>query len=576
MGIGYSSPLLAVSFSNATVEANLDGFLESRCAGWLDYDRDGNLDLIVGCEYGANRLHRNNGDGTFTDVSDEAGIPDQEGIWGLNFADIDNDGFQEIYLSDRAPDTVSAGRNTLLYNTGQGNFIDISEPSMANVAGGGIAACFAPLDKNSYIDLFIPNQYYPSTQYPHVLLNTGSSTFLDYTTSFGLYFRNWWDVPIVFDYDNDRGLDLFCTMDYHGNAMFKEYAYSYFVDVSDSLNFQTPCGYGATIGDVNNDGWFDLYITNWHNYYDNLFLRDSTGGYVDVTYEWGAQGNYWTSAPHFADFDNDGWEDLFVAAAGEGNKFYRNIAGTGFADETQESGMYNLGYNWGASVGDYNNDGFLDIYVPEYYYSAHGGRLYRNDGNGNSWIKFELQGENSNRDGIGARLYLVSPSTRQTRQVIAGSGFGSQNSLIQHFGLGPDGEASSLTIIWPSGEIDYFENIPANHMFICEEGAGLVAVTDDVALLPLEFRITNIYPNPFNSSARIQIEVESSSYLSIEIVDILGRKICDLFSGEAVVGQKTLIWSGFDDQGRAVSSGVYFCRARNADQMVSAKLTLVK
>jgi hypothetical protein len=365
-------------------------------------------------------------------------------------------------------------------------------------------------------------------------------------------------------------------MDYHGNAMYKEYAFSIFIDVTDSMNFQTPCGYGATIGDINNDGWFDMFITNWHNYTDNLFLRDSTAGFIDVTNSWGAFGNDWTSAAHLADFDNDGWLDLYVSGAGTGNKYYRNEFGTCFIDETEESGMTNYAYNWGASVGDYNNDGFLDIYVPEYFYSGNGGRLYRNNGNSNNWIKFKLSGQISNRDGIGARLFLASPSTRQTSQVIAGSGFGSQNSLIQHFGLGQDAIVSTLTIVWPSGRTDQFEMIPAGNSYIVEEGSGIVNIEDDSIILPSDFRISNIYPNPFNNMARIQVEVTKEMNLTIDIIDILGREIKLLHTGRIDPGTKSIIWDGTDEQGSQVSSGTYFCRVRSLDRVISERLSLVK
>ena len=563
-----------ITFTNVTTLANLDGYPYSRASAWFDYDRDGYQDLVVGSELGYNRLHRNNGDGTFTDVTQEAGIPFQPGIWGVNFADIDNDGYQEIYFSDRAPDTVSEGRNTLLLNTGHGDFIDISDTSGAGVPGGGIAACFAPFSKGYNIDLFVPNQYYPNVEFPFFLTNNGGITFTDRTEQVGLHLRDWWDVPIVFDFDNDSQLELFCTKDYHGNSMYEYVPGGQFTDISDSINIQTPCGYGATIGDINNDGYFDLYVTNWHDIYDNLFIFNGTY-YDDETWAWHARGNTWTSAAHFADFNNDGWLDLLVMGAGTGNKYYENDAGTEYVDRTAQSGLSNYNYNWGMSIGDYDNDGFLDIFMPEYIHSSNGGRLYHNNGNDNNWFKVELEGRRSNRDGIGARIYVESDSFRQTRQVIAGSGFGSQNSLIQHFGLGQDSSIHYLSIQWPSGINDIYADLGVNQTLHAIEGE-IVSVDDAPLQTPAEFHLGSFYPNPFNAGTRASLDVFKSSYLDIEITDILGRRVKKLHQGMIEPGQRALYWDGIDEDGIHSHSGIYFCTASDGETTESARIVLIK
>jgi hypothetical protein len=566
----------AVTFSDVTSYSNLDNYPLARCSAWIDYDRDGHLDLIVGSEYGNNRLHRNNGDGTFANVTEEAGVPHRSGIWGVNFADINNDGFQEIYLSARAPDTFSAGRNILLLNNSGTCFTDISEISGANAPGGGVAACFAPFDKNAYIDLFVPNQYYPDMEYPYLLINMMDNTFEDQTTQYGLYILDWWDVPVVFDYDNNRVLDLFCTKDYHGNSLYKRTWGSHFEDWTDSLNIQTACGYGATIGDVNNDGWLDLYLTNWHNLTDNLFIYDTSGSYINMTLEWNVPGNIWTSAPHFADFDNDGWLDLVVMAAGSGNRYYRNVNGAGFEDNTLESGLTNSSYNWGASIGDYNNDGFLDIFVPEYIHSPNGGRLYRNNGNENNWVQIELIGTNCNRDGIGARLWLNSQSTRQTRQVMGGSGFGSQNSLIQHFGLAQDTVINFLEIWWPDGTTEIYEAISINQLITIVQGGTLYINQGRRIVAPESFQLRKAYPNPFNYAIEFEIEVLRTTFISVEINDILGRKARCIFEGSLDPGTFRCFWDGSDSKGINVTSGIYFVRISNGIDVDIEKVTLVK
>lgn len=570
------SPATAITFSNVTSPSNLDNYQLARCSAWIDYDRDGNQDLIVGSEYGYNRLHRNNGDGTFANVTEEMGIVQRSGIWGVNVADINNDGFQELYFCARAPDTVTAGRNILLLNNGGTCFYDISELSGTNVPGGGVAACFAPFDKDAYIDLFVPNQYYPNMEYPYLMLNMMNNTFIDNTYRFGLNMPDWWNVPVVFDYDNDRGLDLFCTKDYNGNSLYKEIEHSHFQNITDSANIQTPCGYGVTVGDVNNDGWFDLYITNWHNLTDNLFIYDTTERYINKTNEWNVPGNIWTSSPQFADFDNDGWLDLAVMAAGTGNRYYRNLNGTGFEDNTLGSGFTNNNYNWGASVCDYNNDGFLDIYMPEYIHGANGGRLYRNNGNGNNWVKIELVGISCNRDAIGTRLWLYSQTTAQTRQVMAGTGFGSQNSLIQHFGLAQDSVINLLEIWWPDGETDIFEAVPANQSLRIIEGEALQIRDYDINIFPNSYQVRKIYPNPFNSSIGIELEVYIPGYLKIEIIDILGRRISFPFEGDVSTGIVKCFWNGLDLNGQSMATGIYLIKIMGDGEEDLEKIILLR
>jgi enediyne biosynthesis protein E4 len=564
-----------ITFSNITHQAHLDNYPTCRASAWFDYDRDGFLDLLIGSEDGANRLHKNLGNGTFSNVTTQSHIPQRAGIWGVNFADIDNDWYQEIYLSVRAPDTFSAGRNVLLYNTGQGSFVDISDSSCSNVPGGGVAACFAPFSKGPYLDIFVPNQYYPSQEYPYFLRNNGNATFSDITAMVGLYFRDWWDIPIAFDYDNDNRLELFCTKDYHGNSMYDQPLGMAFIDISESLNFQTPCGYGATVGDINNDGWFDLYVTNWHEFDDNLFLYDTTNQqYENITQGWNAPGLSWTSAAHFADFDNDGWLDLFITGAGVGNKYYGNTAGTGFVDQTSQVGLINNGYNSGTSIADYDNDGFLDIFVPEYY-QGNGGKLYRNNGNNNNWVNFELEGRNSNRDGIGAKLILETASFTQTSQVIAGSGFGSQNTLIQHFGLGQDSIINRLTVFWPNRGFDIYESLGVNTSFHVIEGEALSTDTKPVNQ-PIEFKISKVYPNPFNNQVQIELLIGKECNLSVKIVDILGRKVNTLMADNVIAGTKILTWDGRDQAGASVSSGIYFCLVAGGKHFNSQKLLLLK
>ena len=515
------------------------------------------------------------GNGTFTNVTTQAHIPRRGGVWGVNFADIDNDGYEDIYMSTRAPDTVSAGRNILLHNTGLGYFDDISVSSGANVPGGGIAACFAPFGKGPFVDLFVPNQYYPDTQFPVMLTNSGDCSFIDRTTFYGLGMRYWWDVPISYDYDNDDELELFCTKDYDGNSMYDRENGPAFIDVTDELHFQTPCGYGATVGDINNDGWFDLYITNWHSYHDNLFVYDSVmERYYDVTSEWHAPATTWTSAAHFADFNNDGWLDLFITGAATGNTFYLSDSGRTYINYTSQAGLTNHNYNWGASIGDYNNDGFLDIFVPEYY-QGNGGKLYRNNGNTNKWVEIQLYGMNSNKDGIGAKITVETSTKRQIRQVIAGSGFGSQNSLIQHFGLGTDSIITRMTVSWPSRGSDVYESLGVNIKYDIYEGQE-IAIGDERRQTPVSFAISNAYPNPFNGNVKFEIESDEGQYLTVEIFDILGNRVKTLYSDRTQSLKTSLNWDSRNESGGPVASGVYFCRATDGVKTQSRRVLLLK
>ena len=570
----FTQIAFGVSFTDVTTTAHLENTPMARGSAWVDYDRDGYIDLFLGGEIGANRLYRNWEDGTFRNVTFQTRIPQTGGIWAVNYADIDNDGFEDLYMSVRAPDTIGAGRNILLRNTGTGYYIDISDTSGADVPGGGVAACFAPFSKESFVDIFVPNQYYPRPEYAVLLENTNGLSFVDRTEFYGLYAIDWWDVPLAFDYDNDTQLELFCTKDFSGGGMYDRINGPAFINVIDQLNINTPCGYGATIGDVNNDGWFDLYITNWRSYQVNLFIFDSTSGsYNNETFQWHAPNPAWTSAAHFADFDNDGWVDLFMTGAGTGNCLYMNDSGRDFFNFTDQAGLTNDHYNWGACIGDYDNDGFLDIFVPEYV--SGNGRLYHNNGNNNNWVKFQLHGIYSNRDGIGARLILDTPNYHQIREVLAGSGYGSQNSLIQHFGIGADTIINRLEIRWPGVGSDIFENLPVNYQYDVYEGQEMSA-NDEPIQIPVSFAISNAYPNPFNGSVSFEIDTPGKQYLEVSILDILGNKVKTLYSQYTESRRLILLWDSKTDSGERAASGVYFCNVSNGIEIKSRKVVLLK
>ncbi len=481
---------------------------------WLDYDNDNDLDLFLTNDIGGpNALFRNDGDGSFTDVSMASGIATSTGHSGVVVGDIDNDGYPDIFLSGAGKFTGPVQSPTrLFHNKGDGTFEDITET--AGVPGGEthLSAAFGDINKDGYIDLFITSPGHLGAIFPpaeqhtdRLYLNNGDLTFTDITESAGVLGGLGSCVVSFTDYNQDGWLDLlvgicndvnFLPVPFHlyhnnGDNTFTDAAATAGLDIG---------GYWMAIapGDVNNDGHIDFFATNFgpigmgQPAPHALFKNNGDGTFSDITSEQMAvQPFSWGAS--MVDFNNDGYLDLFY---GGNMPSMGVIDNSGYLFFNQGSENFVLSnenlnidltskYVSGIAQADYDNDGFADIAIMTSPYRLHnpatntitpvpGGQpvLLRNRGNNNRSVTIKLVGKQSNQMAIGARIELYAGTQRQVREVYAGSSFASSESPWPSFGIGKH-KYAIVNVKWPSGLSEWFPPIKSDRLTTLVEGSGL-------------------------------------------------------------------------------------------------------
>ena len=492
-------------------------------AAWIDYDQDGDIDIyfVNGADLPGmhsdvpptNALYRNNGDGTFTDVTVMAGVGD--GGYGFSCAvgDYDNDGYPDLYVANFGP-------NVLYHNNRDGTFTDVTILAGVGDALWGAAAAFADYDNDNDLDLYVANyvafqlennpqcgefnvRIYCSPKNfegtPSVLYkNNGDGTFTDVTRDAGLFNPNGKGMGIVWcDYDNDRDLDLFVANDLEADWLYQNQGNGVFTEValfSGVAVDETGSPYSSmapVFGDIDNDGWFDLVVTNFSGEPNAVYRSERNGFFSDITYRSGIGAKSLTRlswGADFEDFDNDGYVDLFVAAGdlndnvhlinpnltyAQQNQLFRNTGNRTFEDVSNRSGEGLLlkKVSRGAAFGDYDNDGDIDVLVTNCHQTPD---LLRNDSiHLNHWLSFSTVGFQSNRDGIGTRIKVVVDGKSQIKEVKSGGSYPSHSDMRLHFGIGESDTADLVEIRWPSGLIERFENVEGDRFLTAKEGMGL-------------------------------------------------------------------------------------------------------
>ncbi len=488
-------------------------------AAFADIDNDGDLDLYivniprpltqdasVGTE--TNVLYRNNGDGTFTDITDSAGVGHHGYGMGCVFADYDGDGNLDLYVTNY-------GANVLYRNNGDGTFSDVTKTAGVSCELWSTGAAFADVDGDTDLDLYVCNYVtydlekleqmqeeslqsgkpVPSALNPHVFEpqdnvfyeNNGDGTFSDVTAEVGIAAPGGRSMQCMFsDFDNDNDLDLYVANDTSVNYVYRNDGNGAFTDVSnESWAADFRGSMGLTAGDYDADGDIDIFISHWvdeeNTLYRNLLKEDPSSGhirFVDESYsamlaEVSIKLIGWGTA--LFDYDNDGDLDIFVT---NGSTFqelkqpevlipqidalYRNDGDGSFSDVSETSGITTLPtrVGRGATFGDYDNDGDIDIFVVNNHAPP---TLLRNDGgNRNAWLHVELIGIDGNRNAIGAKIQLKTAERTQIREVYAGESYMSANSFIVEFGVGNNTQIETLQVTWLNGDVQKLHNIPVN------------------------------------------------------------------------------------------------------------------
>lgn len=576
-------PILTFSqpFTKITAGQIATDVRDASGASWIDFDGDGDLDLFTSNRTIINYIYRNEGNGNFTRIT--AGSLTSINSIGNSWADYDNDGDLDAF---------TVGFNSVLHrNQGNGNFIDVTVSALSlasfNLAGWGCA--WADFDNDRHVDLIIAHAAGAfSTSLPNFLFrNKGDGTFERITNSPVVTGLAPYTVPTWSDFDQDGDQDLFIASGPANGTRARDYLYRNLLKQTGAATFErindAPIGTDLADGqvwnwiDYDNDGDLDAYLTNYTGNVAaglrNFFYRNDDGRYTSITSGAIATDPGLSLGQVWSDFDNDGDLDVFVAEDnnnGAPNKFYQNNGNGTFTRLLTAPFTTDIAPSWGATGGDYDNDGDIDLFVPNVFRPAIQAppHFYRNDlGNGNHWIKLRLVGTSSNRDGLGAkiraRVVINGNAFWQLREVSSQNTFCGQNSLEVHFGLGNASIIDSLKIEWPSGKVDRLTNVAANQFLTVTEGLISAIEEAESVVIPEAFVLQQNYPNPFsangtfgNPETRIVFQLPVASRVSLTIFDVNGRFIAGLVDKQTrTAGTHQINFSG-----KNLASGIYFYR----------------
>lgn len=485
-----------IGASSGTARLNL-----GRGSAWADYDGDGDLDLFTVSFDLPHALFRNNGDGTFTDVAEQAGLSRPWGGWSALFADYDNDGDPDIYITRNG--WGGQGPNTLYRNNGDRTFTDVTKRAGGEDSSDSFTAAWADYDRDGFIDLYVAN----GVSSVHGALNSlfhnnGDGTFTNAALQAGVF-----DVrPSIGsawgDADNDGYPDLYVVNYGQDNGYYHNNGDGTFSDWTARAGVAAPkYGFVAFFFDYDRDADLDLFVSSWASqmadvarFYltgepqgesgQKLYRNRGDGTFEDVTKQAGLWGTYGAMAANFGDINNDGFPEIYLGNGGpameryEPNALFLNKGDGSFVDVSVSSGTDDLCKGHGQTFADFDADGDLDLYSPcggSWFGDRQLNAFFRNPGTSNHWLTIRTRGVKSNRDGIGARVTVTAGGSSQVAEVTSGGGFGSTNSLELEFGLGKAIKADKIHIRWPSGQEQEFTHVDADQFVTITEGQKTLA-----------------------------------------------------------------------------------------------------
>ena len=559
----------AQQFRMMTAEAGLSSVEKANGVAVADYDGDGDLDVyfVAYPQYDPaqqdtwNRLFRNNGDGTFAEVTAQAGVESRlTGMpraqmgnkFGAAWGDYDNDGDPDLFLTQIGPDI-------LYQNQGDGTFADVS--AQANVAGSGTnhdtSALWWDYDHDGDLDLYISAWVGPNRLYE----NLGDGTFADVTaaSNLGDTGQTWTSIPL--DANRDGLLDLYVVNDFGANRFFRNEGEGVFSDATAAYGLgDEGHGMGVTVGDFNNDGLFDIYLTNDSDFFLNpLYVGTEQGPFYEDAQAMGVSDADWAWGTEFFDYDHDGDADLYAVNGfptdpGTNYLFANMLAEHDqavFEDRSVVSGTNGERDARGLAVFDYDGDSKLDLLVANWDGPPY---LYRNETDAQGWLMIDLAGTVSNRNAFGATV-RVTAGGRTIHRHHDGADFLGQSVKPLHVGLGAAEVVERIVVQWPSGLEEIVEGIAVNQRIRLVEGRGIATATEAPPADRPGFALRGNAPNPFRDATTVSFQLAEAGAVEVAVFDLLGRRIRTLADGFLSAGTHRV---AFEASG--LPSGLYVIR----------------
>lgn len=509
-------------FTEIAAAVNLNDMTNTITCSWADFDNDGDLDLLTTATAGPTRLWRNNRntgtDTTFLSIETTAGIVmtgAQMPVW----ADYNRDGFVDFYSSIS---NSSSSTDALYRNNGNETFTNVVDSAGVNHMVSGVleqGVSWGDYNKDGYPDLFIGN-----------LQSTGPSFF----------HRN------------------------NGNGTFTE--------IAATLGF-AGAARGTQWVDYNNDGLWDFSVAGYAGGTATipvkLFRNNGDGTFTDVASSVGMSDAVISWGVTWADYDNNGYEDCFVAVSGQSTSclLYKNNTNGTFSNVTNQAGLGSLVQLSGAWA-DYDNDGNMDLYTSGA--ASAGNHLFRNGGDPTKkWLEIKLVGIQSNKSGVGAQIATKAGSLQMLREITTGVGYRSQNMMVAHFGLDTNRTVDSIIVKWPSGRTNIQLNVGSNQRITITE--AIAPHVGEFAELPSQTKLLQNYPNPFNPGTIIRYTVGRQERVQIVVYDGLGRTLDMVVDKDHSAGTYEIEFIA-----SSLSSGVYYYQMKSGSMIETRKFVVMK
>jgi hypothetical protein len=580
-----------ISFVNVQSEIAPQADRFPNTSTWGDVDNDGDPDVYF-CSGDTNALMLNdlNGSGQFI-LADQSIIPVASGGGprSVIMGDIENDGDMDI-LSVRSGHKIFLFKNQLT-ETGTLSFVDIADQVNISLADlTYYSATMADYNNDSLLDILITGVWYegfvPTVLFKNTGVVNGEVTFEEVSEQAGIFSAMGMEQMGCCwgDYDNDGDQDVYVPthpipqeflFSNNGDGTFTE------ASVETGLNNSVGSSRGSDFIDYDNDGDLDLFITR-ATFYDQPDMdicqlwRNDNGVFHEVTsvqvVHRTIRGMAW------GDYDNDGDPDLHLAEEGGDDWLFRNDGNDVFVNVAEELGLTKtLIDGWPAEIGDrggetwcdWDGDGDLDLCLASILWPFF---MQNNGGNSNNWLEVKLEGVQSNRSAVGARIYVVTEELRQMREVHVGAGYLCGPPLDQHFGLGQKSIVDSLIVRWPSGVQDVFVNVDVNQILSIKEGSGGAADVELVAnSIVKNYKLFQNYPNPFNPTTQISYNITKPGLVRLEIFSILGAKLETIVNESQSIGVHKIEFDASH-----LSSGMYIYRITAGNFMQQKKMLLMK